>query len=65
VQHALAVGLPQDIVDGIAAGGAAALPHPFGLLRDVLTKDLAWQPIPRRCRRKPPPNGARMAWSRS
>src|SRR5262249_4837060 len=32
--------------DGIAAGGAAALPHPFGLLRDVLTKDLAWQANP-------------------
>ena len=39
VQHALAVGLPQDIVDGIAAGGAAALPHPFGLLREVFDQD--------------------------
>jgi 4-carboxymuconolactone decarboxylase len=46
VQHALAAGLPQDIVDGIAGGATAALPHPFGLLRDVLTKTLAWQPIP-------------------
>ncbi len=44
VQHALAAGLPQNIIDGI--GGTAALPHPFGLLRDILTKTLAWQPIP-------------------
>jgi 4-carboxymuconolactone decarboxylase len=44
VQHARAAGLPQDIIDGI--GGAAALPHPFGLLREILTKTLAWQPIP-------------------
>ena len=44
VQHARAAGLPQDIIDGI--GGAAALPHPFGLLRDILTKTLAWQLIP-------------------
>ena len=44
VQHARAAGLPQDIIDGI--GGAAALPHPFGLLREILTKTLAWQVIP-------------------
>ena len=46
VQHALAAGLPQDIIDGIAGGAGAILPHPFGLLRQVLTKTLAWQPIP-------------------
>ena len=46
VQHARAAGLPEDIIDGIAAGGGAALPHPFGLLRDILAKTLAWQPIP-------------------
>jgi 4-carboxymuconolactone decarboxylase len=46
VQHALAAGLPQRIVDGIAGGAGASLPHPFGLLRQVLTKTLAWQPIP-------------------
>jgi 4-carboxymuconolactone decarboxylase len=46
VQHALAAGLPQDIVDGIAGGAAAALPHPFGLLREILTRTLAWQPLP-------------------
>ena len=44
VQHARAAGLPQHIIDGI--GGAATLPHPFGLLRDILTRTLAWQPIP-------------------
>jgi 4-carboxymuconolactone decarboxylase len=46
VQHALVAGLPRNIIDGIAGHGSAALPHPFGLLRDVLTKTLAWQPIP-------------------
>ena len=46
VQHALAAGLPQDIVDGIAGSAKASLPHPFALLREVLTKTLAWQPIP-------------------
>jgi 4-carboxymuconolactone decarboxylase len=46
VQHALAAGLPQKIIDGIASGAGASLPHPYGLLRDVLTKTLAWKPIP-------------------
>jgi 4-carboxymuconolactone decarboxylase len=46
VQHALAAGLPQNIIDGIANGAGASLPHPFGLLREVLTKTQAWQPIP-------------------
>jgi len=46
VQHALAAGLPQDIIDGIAEVAAASLPHPYGLLREILSKTLAWQPIP-------------------
>ena len=46
VQHALAAGLPQDIIDGIAGRSGTDLPHPFALLREVLTKTLAWQPIP-------------------
>jgi len=46
VQHALAAGLPQAIIDGIAGAAGASLPHPFGLLREILTKTLAWQPIP-------------------
>jgi len=46
VQHALAAGLPQDVIDGIAGGAGASLPHPFGLLRQVLSKTLAWQLIP-------------------
>jgi 4-carboxymuconolactone decarboxylase len=47
VQHALAAGLPQNIIDGIAEVAAASLPHPYGLLREILSKTLAWQPIPR------------------
>lgn len=46
VQHALAAGLPQDIIDGIAGAADASLPHPFALLHEILTKTLAWQPIP-------------------
>ena len=46
MQHALDAGLPQDIVDGIAGGAGASLPHPYRLLRDILSKTLAWQPIP-------------------
>jgi 4-carboxymuconolactone decarboxylase len=46
VQHALAAGLPQNIIDGIAEVAAASLPHPYGLLREILSKTLAWQPIP-------------------
>jgi hypothetical protein len=41
-----AAGLPQNIVDGIADADAASLPHPYGLLREILSKTLAWQPIP-------------------
>jgi 4-carboxymuconolactone decarboxylase len=46
VAHALAAGLPQALVDGIAAGASANLPEPYGLLRDVLAKTMAWQPVP-------------------
>jgi 4-carboxymuconolactone decarboxylase len=46
VQHALAAGLPQSLIDGIAGGANASLPHPFDLLRDILTNTLAWQAIP-------------------
>src|SRR6478609_6416225 len=46
VKHALAAGLPQNIVDGIADADAASLPHPYGLLREILSKTLAWQLIP-------------------
>ncbi len=46
VHHAVAAGLPQDIIDGIAGASTQALPHPFGLLHQILSKTLAWQPIP-------------------
>jgi 4-carboxymuconolactone decarboxylase len=46
VQHALAAGLPQSLIDGIAAGSNASLPEPYNLLRDILAKTMAWQPIP-------------------
>jgi 4-carboxymuconolactone decarboxylase len=46
VQHALAAGLPQDIVDDIGAGRMEMLPPPYALLRAILSKTMAWQPIP-------------------
>jgi 4-carboxymuconolactone decarboxylase len=46
VQHARAAGLSEALIDGIAGGAGAGLPHPYGLLRDILTKTLAWQVIP-------------------
>jgi 4-carboxymuconolactone decarboxylase len=46
VQHALAAGLPQSLIDGIAAGSNASLPEPYNLLRDILAKTMTWQPVP-------------------
>ena len=46
VRHALAAGLPQSIVDGVAGGSGASLPEPYELLREILAKTLAWQPVP-------------------
>ncbi len=45
VQHALTAGLPQSLIDGIAGVSSASLPPPYGLLRDILAKTLAWQPV--------------------
>jgi len=46
VQHALAAGLPQSVVDNIGAGRVDRLPDPYALLRAILSKTMAWQPIP-------------------
>jgi 4-carboxymuconolactone decarboxylase len=46
VQHALAAGLPQNVIDGVGAGSTATLPHPYPLLRAILTNTMAWQPVP-------------------
>jgi 4-carboxymuconolactone decarboxylase len=46
VQHALAAGLPQSVVDDIGAGRADMLPPLYALLRAILSKTMAWQPIP-------------------
>src|SRR6478672_10287765 len=46
VQHALAAGLPQALIAGIAAGESSALPPPYDLLREILTKTTRWQPVP-------------------
>jgi 4-carboxymuconolactone decarboxylase len=46
VQHALAAGLPGDVVDSIGAGQTDTLPHPYALLHAILAKTMAWQPVP-------------------
>lgn len=46
VQHALAAGLPQEVVDSIGANQMEMLPHPYALLRAIVEKTMAWQPIP-------------------
>jgi 4-carboxymuconolactone decarboxylase len=46
VQHALAAGLPQDVIDSIRTGRTAALAQPYSLLRTILQRTLAWQVIP-------------------
>src|SRR5215204_1980322 len=46
VQHALAAGLSQETVDNVAAQRMDALPHPYALVHEILTKTMAWQVIP-------------------
>jgi 4-carboxymuconolactone decarboxylase len=46
VQHALAAGLSHALVDGIAAGKADALPHPYDLVQEILAQTTTWQVVP-------------------
>ncbi|WGJ15238.1 carboxymuconolactone decarboxylase family protein [Methylocapsa sp. D3K7] len=46
VQHALAAGLSQELVDGIAAGNTETLPEPYALLREILARTMSWQDVP-------------------
>jgi 4-carboxymuconolactone decarboxylase len=46
VQHALAAGLSQDIIDSIGKRQADSLPHPYSLLHAILEKTISWQPVP-------------------
>ena len=47
VEHALAAGLPRDVVDAIGAGARTdTLPPPYALLGDILAKTIVWQPVP-------------------
>jgi len=46
VQHALAAGLSQEIVDSIGNRRTDRLPHPYSLLFAILEKTVAWQPLP-------------------
>jgi 4-carboxymuconolactone decarboxylase len=46
VEHARAAGLSQDVIDAIANCRTAALARPYALLHAILTKTMAWQPVP-------------------
>jgi 4-carboxymuconolactone decarboxylase len=46
VEHALAAGVPQVIVDAIADGRTQTLPAPYALLSAILARTMAWQPLP-------------------
>ncbi len=46
VKHALAAGVPQDLVDAIGAGQTGALPEPYALVTAILVNTMAWRPIP-------------------
>jgi 4-carboxymuconolactone decarboxylase len=46
VHHALAAGLSQELVDGIAAGKSETLPQPYGLLHAILARTMIWQDMP-------------------
>jgi 4-carboxymuconolactone decarboxylase len=45
VKHALAAGLPADVVDAVGAGGPQTQ-EPYALLCAILAKTMAWQPVP-------------------
>jgi len=45
VRHALAAGLPHEVVDGIANGQADGLAQPWALLHAILARTLSWQPL--------------------
>jgi 4-carboxymuconolactone decarboxylase len=46
VQHALAAGLSQDIIDSVGARRTDRLPHPYALLHGILEKTMSWQSLP-------------------
>jgi 4-carboxymuconolactone decarboxylase len=45
VKHALAAGLPTDVVDAVG-DGRAQTQEPYVLLTAILAKTMAWQPVP-------------------
>lgn len=46
VRHALAAGLPQDVIDTIGTDRIAASPRPYPLLQEILKRTMAWQRVP-------------------
>jgi 4-carboxymuconolactone decarboxylase len=46
IAHARAAGLPDDVIDGIGADRAAALPQPYALVHAILEKTTRWQVVP-------------------
>lgn len=46
VEHARAAGLPEAVIEAIAARQTEGLPHPFALLRAILDETFAWRLVP-------------------
>ena len=46
VEHALAAGLPRDVIDAVGSRRTESLPQPYALLHAILAKTMAWQPVP-------------------
>jgi 4-carboxymuconolactone decarboxylase len=45
VQHALAAGLPPEVVEAVGTGKTQSLPEPYALLGAILEKTMAWQVV--------------------
>ncbi len=46
IAHARAAGLPEDVIGCIGSDRIAALPEPYALVHNILTRTMAWQVVP-------------------
>jgi 4-carboxymuconolactone decarboxylase len=45
IQHALTAGLSREVIDAIELDRVEALPQPYLLLQEILTKTMRWQTV--------------------
>jgi 4-carboxymuconolactone decarboxylase len=46
IAHARAAGLPEQVIDCVAASRGAELPQPYALAHAILEKTMAWEIVP-------------------